>query len=248
MSTEGSGASRAGGEGFHNEDAFLVEDGLGLYVVCDGASGTPAGEVAARVASEALETFVSRVEKDDDLAAGRAAGAVVEKAMGFAMAALVDADRTRRELRGLDTTVTLLLAHGNVGVIGHRGDSRAYLIRRGRSHQLTVDHELTEATAHGNAAPAGFAVFVLPLKAGDTVVLCTDGAEEVVQDEAIVRVAGDLPPRILASRIVSAAHRATPTLDATVVAVRVRGEREAGWLELSGLPQGTAFGHTLART
>jgi len=38
MSTEGSGASRAAGEGVHNEDAFLVDDGVGVYVVCDGAS------------------------------------------------------------------------------------------------------------------------------------------------------------------------------------------------------------------
>ena len=54
MSTEGSGASRAGGDGFHNEDAFVVEQGLGLYVVCDGASGTPAGEIAARCEAAGL--------------------------------------------------------------------------------------------------------------------------------------------------------------------------------------------------
>ena len=64
VSTEGSGASRAGKDGIHNEDAFLVEEGLGLYVVCDGASGTPAGEVAARISVDALEQFVERAEAD----------------------------------------------------------------------------------------------------------------------------------------------------------------------------------------
>jgi serine/threonine protein phosphatase PrpC len=43
MGTEGSGATRAGGEGFHNEDVFVVEEGLGLYVVCDGVGDTAGG-------------------------------------------------------------------------------------------------------------------------------------------------------------------------------------------------------------
>jgi serine/threonine protein phosphatase PrpC len=53
MTSEGSGASRAGGDGFHNEDAFVVEEGLGLYVVCDGAGGAAAGEIASRLAADA---------------------------------------------------------------------------------------------------------------------------------------------------------------------------------------------------
>ena len=51
MSIDGSGASRAGGDGTHNEDVCRVDDGLGLYVVCDGASDSAAGEVAAQIAS-----------------------------------------------------------------------------------------------------------------------------------------------------------------------------------------------------
>lgn len=245
MGTEGSGASRAGGEGLHNEDDFLVEEGLGLYVVCDGASGTPAGEVAARIATDALEAFVERAGEELDLRSGRAGRAVVERAMRHAMQAVADAERRDPALRGLATTVTMLLAHGSVGVIGHRGDSRAFLIRRDRAHQLTVDHELTEPGPNGGEADAGFDVFALELRPGDTVVLCTDGAEQVVTEDAIVRAAGDVSPRILASRIVSAAHRRAPDQDATAVVVRVRSEREAGWLELSEPHRGTAFGHTL---
>lgn len=245
MSTEGSGASRAGGGGFHNEDTFLVEEGLGLYVVCDGASSTPAGEVAARVAAEAVEQFVERAGEDFDLGRGPVARLTVERAMGYAAAAVAEAETSQPELRGLATTVTMLLVHGSLGVIGHCGDSRAYLIRRRRAHQLTVDHELTRAASKGHPRASEFDVFTVDLSSGDTVVLCTDGAEDVVQDEAIARVAGDLAPRLLASRIVSAAHRKSPTLDATAVVVRVRGKSERGWLELSTPPRGTAFGHTL---
>ncbi len=241
--TEGSGASRAGGEGFHNEDAFVVEDGLGLYLVCDGASGTPAGEVASRVAAQALEDFVEHVDGALDLRGRGVARAVVERAMGYAMAALDEAQQTDPQLAGLATTLTVLLAHARTGVIGHRGDSRAYLIRNDRAHQLTVDHELTKVSDETDADSED--VFTVELEPGDTIVLCTDGAEDVVQDDGIVRVAGDLSPRVLASRIVSAAQRVRPGQDATAVVVRVRGDREPGWLELSGQPYGTRFGHTL---
>lgn len=246
MSTEGSGASRAGGEGIHNEDAFLVEEGLGLYVVCDGASGTPAGEVAAHTAATALEEFVERAEEDLDFARERVARTIVERAMGHAMRTLARAEQSDPELSGLATTVTMLLAHGRLGVIGHRGDSRAYLIRRDRARQLTVDDELTDESPDRSGSGPSFDVFSFDLKPGDTLILCTDGAEEVVQDDTIVRTAADVSPHVLASRIVSAAHRRTPDQDATAVVVRVRGEAEPGWLELSRLPRDTAFGHRLA--
>jgi serine/threonine protein phosphatase PrpC len=249
VSTEGSGSSRPGGEGLHNEDAFGVENGLGLYVVCDGASGGPAGEVAARVATEALEEFMEHAEDDFDLRGRRVAREVVERAMSFALTAVDALASAGSELRGLDTTVTMLLVHGNLGVIGHRGDSRAYLIRRDRAHQLTVDHDFAEATVStGGSDSHGFDVFALDLLAGDTVVLCTDGAEVVVEEAAIVRAAGHLSPRLLASRIVSEAHRRDPSHDATAVAVRVRRSQEPGWLELSAPPTGTTFGHTLERS
>jgi protein phosphatase len=245
MSTEGSGASRGGGDGIHNEDAFLVEDGLGLYVVCDGASESAAGEVAARVARDAVAASIARSEEDVDVRYGRVARLVVEKAMKEAMRAVSAEEGTNPGLHGLSTTVTMLLAHRRIGIVGHRGDSRAYLFRRDRAHQLTLDHDLTRAVGDGSPAPGEFDVFAVELEPRDTIVLCTDGAEQVVASPAIVRVAADLSPRLLASRIVSAAGQRDPGADATAVVVRVRGEREPGWLELSRPPSGTSFGHTL---
>ncbi|MBW2542821.1 MAG: serine/threonine-protein phosphatase [Deltaproteobacteria bacterium] len=245
METEGSGASRAGGEGIHNEDAYLVEEGMGLYVVCDGASNASAGEIAAGIATEALEEFVARSDEELDLRWGWIARPFVAEAMTFAMASVRDAERNNPELRGLATTVTMLLTHGNIGIIGHRGDSRAYLFRYGRAHQLTVDHELTEAAGNGGDGEVDCDVFAIDLKPGDTIVLCTDGAEQVIEDEAIARAVATLSPRLLASRIVGAAHRFNPECDATAVVVRLRRENERGWIGLSDRPRGTTFGHTL---
>ncbi len=242
MSTEGSGASRAAGDGLHNEDVFVVEPGLGLYLVCDGASGAPAGEAAARIASEAIEAFVERADEEIDLGGSRASLAVVERAMRYALGCVLDSDELTPG-PGLLTTATLLLAHGRTGVIGHCGDSRAYLVRQDRCHQLTRDHELTEESAGGGEVP--FDVFRVDLHAGDTVILCTDGAEDVVQNREIVRAASRLAPRVLASRIVSVANREHSDQDATAVVVRVQHERDPGWLGVSEPTRGTSYGHTL---
>jgi len=245
MGSEGSGASRGGGEGLHNEDAFVVEDGLGLYVVCDGASARPGGEIAARVAADALEQFVEHSENALDLCGDFAARTVVGKAMRYALGAVEDAEELDPALHGLSTTITMLLVHGDRGVLGHRGDSRAYLIRRGRSIRLTLDSDLTTDLANGEGS-GDFDVFSVDLHAGDVVVLCTHGAEDVIEDGSILRTAASVSPRVLASRIVSIAHRSHARFDATAVVVRVRGEYEPGWIEVSRLPRGTAFGHTLA--
>jgi len=246
MDSEGSGASRAGGEGLHNEDAFVVEEGLGLYVVCDGASARPGGEVAAHVAAHALEQFVEHAGEELDLRGDAAARATVSRAMRYALGAVEDAEEVDPELSGLTTTITMLLVKGDRGVVGHRGDSRAYLIRRNRLIRLTVDDEVTTELSRGNGDGApGFDVFGVDLEPGDVVVLCTDGAEDVVEEGSILRSATTVSPRVLASRIVSTAHRQHSRTDATAVVVRVRGEAEPGWIEVSELPRGNAF-RTLA--
>lgn len=230
MGSEGAGASRAAGDGFRSEDKFLVNKGLGLYIVCDGMSETPAGEVAARIAAEALESYIAAVKRDHDLTSGSMARDLVERAMSRALAALTEAERSDPDLEGLSTTVTLLLVHGTLGVIGHRGDSRAYFLRGSYAQQLTVDHELTGAA---KSDVDDFDVFSLSFKIDDTIVLCTDGAEAVMDDDAFVQKVGDLPPRLLARKIVAEAHRLNPQVDATAVAVRFKGDHRFGWMELS---------------
>jgi len=245
MDTEAGGASRAGGAGLHNEDAFLVGQGLGLYVVCDGAGGAPAGEVAARIATEALERFIDgRIEElaGEDAAAARD---LVERAMVHALDEIAHAERDDPKLDGLTTTITLLLAHGDLGVVGQRGDSRACLIRRRRVEPLTVESPSTRVAPREVTDGSDFQVFTFALEPRDTIVLCSDGAEEAVLDESIVRAAASLSPQMLASRIVSEAHRSNTAHDATAVVIRVRSEGEPGWLALSSEPVGTAFGHTL---
>lgn len=245
MSTQGSGASRGGGDDFHNEDAFLAEDELGLYVVCDGASRAPGGEVAAALAVASVQEFLAQAGSESGLSDDSSRPRFAARALRFALETVRQASEQSRDLEGMATTVTMLLAQHGRGTIAHLGDSRAYLIRSGRAHLLTRDHELADSLA-GDADEPVVDAFAIDLEPMDTLVLCTDGAEQVVPDPTIVRAAGDLAPAVLASRIVSAANRRNPEADATVVVVRVRSSADTSWLDISLPSGGDRVAHTRA--
>lgn len=249
----GAGASRSSDD-LHNEDTFLVADEFGLYAVCDGDGAAPAGEVAAFLAVEAVEYYLEGLVDDgeDEDAAGigvaEASGLpnvsvrTIEAAMRYALEFVAEAAEERPELAGMQTTMTLLLIQRGRAFVGHTGDSRAHLIRSGRLVQLTTDHEWTSSAASERARPGTSKLliesFSIPTRQGDTFVLCTDGAEREVANPDLVDQAGHSSPRLLASRIVGAAHRHDPTVDATVVVVRIHEDFEFAWArDIEPLPR-----------
>jgi protein phosphatase len=202
--------------------------------------------VAARVAAESVSHTIEAAQESEGFDPNDLDEDVVESALRSALSAVERVGRETPELAGLATTVTVLLVHGHFAVIGHCGDSRLYLIRDGRLSQLTVDHGLTTERPRepsANAEAPDYDVFRASIEPGDTLVLCSDGAAAAIQDPTIVRAAGDLSPGVLSSRIVSAANRLAPDQDSTAVTVRALPSRRAGWLELSGRPHPTRFGH-----
>jgi serine/threonine protein phosphatase PrpC len=136
----------------HNEDNFLVDRKLRLYVVCDGMGGHAAGEVASAVAVRTLSEEI-RKSQDllDDYVAGSTGGSKVNKRditnmLGFAVncasrkihsEALLDEKK-----RGMGTTLVAALFLGHQAFIVHVGDSRIYLLRNGNLEQLTEDHNV----------------------------------------------------------------------------------------------------------
>lgn len=250
MSTEGGAASSPSRSSPVNEDAYLVSDGLGLYVVADGASGAPAGEVAARIAVTSLEEFI-RVHQPVGLGAVLSAfpsKRSVHEAMLHTMSRIVEASTSDDELGGMSAAVTMLLADRERAFVCHVGDSRAYLMRGDALHQLTSDHDLTVPAGTSSAdtyAKAPIEVFSVELRETDLFLLCTDGAEEVVEDRAhMARLVG-LKPRALATEIVVRARRLDPDRDATVVVVRVLEDDDAGWMRASEPLSPWAYGFSL---
>lgn len=236
----GAGSSRSSDD-LHNEDAFLVSDELGLYAVCDGRGDAPGGEVAAYLATAALEDYVSGILGSDDdadrasdeLTRPEFSAKTIEHAIRHALHSIVVATRERPDLAGMATTVTLLLVQRGRAFIGHAGDSRAYLVRGDDLVQLTTDQEwTTEGVGTSRTHGVEIESFSIATRPSDIFILCTDGAETQIANPALLDAMHEYSPRLLASRLVAAAHRACPDEDATAVVVRIRENNEFAWASL----------------
>ncbi|MBW1810524.1 MAG: serine/threonine-protein phosphatase [Deltaproteobacteria bacterium] len=143
------GQTNVGMKRDHNEDAFLVDDDLGLYLVADGMGGHAAGEVAS---STAVEVIIAELRSKTELIGAYKHDGPFEirdrllKANEIAVlkacAEIYRKGQEDKRLRGMGTTLSSMLISGTGAFIAHVGDSRIYLIREGQIHQLTVDHSL----------------------------------------------------------------------------------------------------------
>lgn len=134
----------------HNEDNFLVDKKLGLFIVADGMGGHAAGEVASAVAVRTVHEEVKReAQKLADFIAGpkasaRVSGAdiatLLELAVHRACAKIHELAQADSAKRGMGTTLSALLVLGTSAFIAHVGDSRIYLSRDNRVQQMTEDH------------------------------------------------------------------------------------------------------------
>lgn len=134
----------------HNEDNYLVDRKLGLYVVCDGMGGHAAGEVASAIAVRTLhEEIKKESELIQDYLAGKTGAERVSKRditnmLEFAVnraSAKVHAEAVKDpDKRGMGTTLVAVLLAGNQAFVIYVGDSRAYLLRNAAIEQVTEDH------------------------------------------------------------------------------------------------------------
>ncbi|GAC1352205.1 MAG: hypothetical protein NVSMB1_12750 [Polyangiales bacterium] len=134
----------------HNEDNYLVDKKLALFVVADGMGGHAAGEVASALAVRTLHEEVRKQRQliDDYEMGAKGASAVtpreilnlLEFAIQRACARIHEEAELDPGKRGMGTTLSSMLFVGNKGFIAHVGDSRIYLMREGRVQQVTEDH------------------------------------------------------------------------------------------------------------
>lgn len=195
-------------------DRSYFMNGYGM-LVADGMGGMAGGEVASRLAlTKLIELIVDTSDWTLALKRQRDVTSVLERMterfleVDDVLRKEADSDQT---LRGMGTTLTVAGAMGNDLIIGHVGDSRAYLLRGDSFEQLTTDHTLAQALIDAGVAsrddPASRSmrhvltaavgslgeqvdpqVQRLKLNAGDQLLLCTDGLTEAVEDEIIARV------------------------------------------------------------
>jgi protein phosphatase len=219
-----------------NQDAYRIVPELGLYLLADGMGGARGGERASQLAVESVTENLRTAGTRDAAALVRA----VEVANQLVH---TEASHDPR-FEGMGTTLVAVLETGNNSIaIASVGDSRAYLLSDGALRQITEDqtwvrevggplgldeeqlrshpmrHVLTMAV--GVSADVRIRYYAVTLKAGDVLMLSSDGLHGVVDDatiEAILQANGSLPDRCWS--LVGAAHDAGSPDNVTVVLLR----------------------------
>jgi len=211
-------ASHPGRRRPSNEDSYSVHPDLGLFVVADGMGGHVAGEVASRVAVDAIAVFVRDTAGTDrnrtwpfpfdpevSVEANR-----LRCAFRLANRRIADEMATAETLRGMATTASAVLVTDGRASVAHVGDSRVYLLRGGQLGQVTRDHSWVEEQVRAGAMTASDArhhpwrnvvtralsggddpevdVTDVALEPGDRWLLCSDGLFSVVTDERIQEI------------------------------------------------------------
>jgi serine/threonine protein phosphatase PrpC len=204
-----------------NEDCHSVRPDVGLYMVADGMGGHVAGEVASRIAVEAIEAFTEETAGADknrtwpfpfepsiSLEANR-----LKAAFRLANRRIAGAISESQDLRGRATTASALLIGPLNACVAHVGDSRVYVLREGALQQITHDHSWVEEQVRAGTMSATAArqhpwrnvvtralsggedpevdVTELHLQPGERVLLCSDGLFGVVTDQQIANILND---------------------------------------------------------
>ena len=138
-----------------NEDVFMMRPDQGLFVVCDGMGGAPAGEVASQVAAASIVEQLSdeRLSDEDPSAMGEESDgraylpqtSRLGEAVRRSNQVLYDQAQQDPRQTGMGTTVVGAWIESYIASVAHVGDSRAYLWHDDRLEPLTRDHSLVEA-------------------------------------------------------------------------------------------------------
>jgi len=237
LKLEAAGRTDVGQVRTSNEDAFgyCVEDGV--FALCDGMGGAAAGEVASRIA---VDTLIERLCEARSQENRRR---VLEDAIADANQRVHSRAEREAALRGMGTTLVALAIGGDHALIGHVGDSRCYLFRKGKLIRKTLDHSLVDeqvrlgqltqdeadhsplrnviTRAIGTQNSVAADIGELDLRPGDILLLCSDGLTRELPDDNIallLKEEGDLDE--LCSRLVNAAKAAGGHDNITAVLVR----------------------------
>lgn len=204
-----------------NEDSYCTRPDIGLYLVADGMGGHVAGEVASRVAVEAIEAFIEETAGADknrtwpfpfeptlSLEANR-----LKAAFRLANRRIAAAIADSEDLRGMATTASAILAAPTHACVAHVGDSRVYVLREDSLRQITNDHSWVEEQVRaGTLTPSAAKqhpwrnvvtralsggedpevdVTEIQPRPGERYLLCSDGLFAVVGDDTIAGILAD---------------------------------------------------------
>jgi protein phosphatase len=235
---EAAGASDQGRTRKTNEDAYglNLDNGEGAcnFVVCDGMGGAAAGEVASRMAVDAMLQAMSH---------GVLSPETFQQAVGVANTSVHRSAVQDPSKAGMGTTLVAMATRGNHAWVAHVGDSRCYRFRDGRLERLTRDHSLVDEQVRlGQLTPAQAEtspmrnvitravgtqdevdadLLEFPVSAGDLYLLASDGLMREIDDDRIAKIlrsSGNLEQ--MCAQLIQAANDAGGRDNITCILVR----------------------------
>jgi len=235
----------------HNEDSFLVDEGLGLFIVADGMGGHAGGGTASRLAVDTIQGSVKEAREREPGLFGAPTGVeesplpdVLREAVEAACSKIFQTAQGDPDLAGMGTTVTAALVDGRTAFIAHVGDSRCYLLRESRIYQVSEDHSLVNEQLKAGAISqdeakhsrfkniitrsVGFEQQVqvdlmgVELETNDILLLCCDGLSNLVDDAEILHVTEESGLGETPSRLIELANERGGDDNITVVLIRVQ--------------------------
>ena len=245
----------------HNEDSVIYDASCGLVVLADGMGGYNAGEVASGIAVSVVSTEIKhrlesvRPEDKDD--SGEEVGvALLRENVQKANASIYNAAQSQPQYAGMGTTIVAGLFYDNRVAVAHVGDSRMYRLRGETFETITRDHSLLQEQIDGGMiskedarlsknknlvtravgidAEVAAEVNVYEVQTGDIYLLCSDGLNDMVEDEDIgatlQMLQANLP--LAAGKLIEMANDNGGRDNVSVILAKVNGDFAAphGWL------------------
>jgi protein phosphatase len=247
------GITDAGSVRQFNEDSIALDPDNGSLVLADGMGGHRAGEVASRMATEAIfNELKSRIPEFGDAAGERSPRLTVERSIKRANKTVYEAAQSNPAYQGMGTTVVAAVFYDNAIAVGHLGDSRVYRLRDGGLQLLTrddsllldqVDLGIIAAADAGDSHNRSLVTRALgigetvsphlheePVLPGDIFLVCSDGLNDLVGDDDIELIVDSLDsnPLLAAQHLVQAAKDNGGYDNVSVILARVTRPFPAG--------------------
>jgi PPM family protein phosphatase len=237
-----SGHSEAGRVRSINQDSFYVGevDSGYLAVVADGMGGHKTGEVASRKAVDIIKEELEQASNHPP--------AALAKAVQAANLDIFDFSSLHPEHQGMGTTLTTVFIDDQVGLVGHVGDSRAYLIRDNHIRQLTSDHSWVaeqvrqgvitqdEARRHrlrnvitnalGSTQEVKLDILYFDVKEGDKLLLCSDGISMLLTEDQMKSIVKNFIPEEASQQLMNEANRRGSPDNITAVVLEIQNVEE----------------------
>ena len=236
----------------HNEDSIATDAEIGLAVLADGMGGYNAGEVASGIAtalisSETREALVRQARHEVDRATGSPfATKLLADIIAKANTSIFQSANSQPQYAGMGTTLVVALFCNNQMTIAHIGDSRCYRQRGGKLEQVTRDHSLLQeqidsglltkeaakrsqnknlvTRALGIEPAVEAEIHTYPAQEGDIYLICSDGLNDMVEDEDIEMTLGALGAnlQLAAEQLVQMANDNGGRDNISVVLIKVK--------------------------